>query len=796
MIKLPVDELIPRVLASLRERPTLVLEAPPGAGKTTRVPPALLELPGEVLVLEPRRLATRLAARRVAEERGERLGGVVGYQVRFEDVSSAATRLRFLTEGLLLRRLLGDPQLRGVGTVVLDEFHERHLATDLTLALLRRLQLTTRPDLRLVVMSATLEAAPVAKFLDAPSLRSEGRRFPVDLEYLPQPDERPLAAQVATAVRSLVKRGLDGDVLVFLPGSAEIEKARAALQGVGPEVVRLHGDMPADEQDRAVSPGTRPKIILSTNVAESSVTVPGVIAVVDSGLARVASHAPWSGLPVLKVARISQASAAQRAGRAGRLRPGRCLRLYTRHDHDTRPHHDLPEVRRMDLAEAALTLHAAGIASLDGFGWFEAPEPAAAQAADALLRRLGAIDDAGAVTRTGERMLRFPLHPRLGRMLVEAELRGCVDEAAIVAASLGERDLTSRDTRRPSGPSDLEELVERPPPGGERARKQLARLAQNRGGKNADSLGLAVLAGFPDRVGRRRAPRSNEILLSAGGHAELAQTSVVRDAELLVAVDIEERRTGTSRKVEIRAASAIEPEWLLELFPDALREEREAVLTGERVEIIARLRYDAITLEERRVAPAPEDGERVGRLLLDAARGSVDREGLERFTARVAFVARTFPEQAIALPDVEAALLAMCAGATSVAEVRGRSLVEELRAAMPAEHTRLVANMAPDRVTLPGGRSVKVEYEAAQTPWISSRLQDFFGLAEGPTIAGGRVPLVLHLLAPNQRAVQVTTDLAGFWVRHYPAIRKELMRKYPRHLWPEDGRWAAPPAKR
>lgn len=351
MQPLPIDPLLPEIVASLRAHPTLVLEAPPGAGKTTRVPRALLDAGlaqrGEIVVLEPRRLATRMAARRVADELGESPGGTVGYQVRFEDVTGPRTRVRFVTEGILGRRLLASPGLDGVAAVVLDEFHERHLQGDVALALVERLRRTTRPDLRVIAMSATLATGPLAEYLGAPVLRAEGRRFEVAIEHLSAPDERPIASQVASAVRTLVAAGLDGDVLVFLPGAGEIRKAREACAKIASEadmlLVPLHGDLSPQEQDAAVRPGPRRKVILSTNVAESSVTIEGVVAVVDAGLARVASQAPWSGFPRLRVEKISRASATQRAGRAGRTRPGRCLRLYTRADLESRPDHDAPE---------------------------------------------------------------------------------------------------------------------------------------------------------------------------------------------------------------------------------------------------------------------------------------------------------------------------------------------------------------------------------------------------------------------------------------------------------------------
>ncbi|HWE27904.1 MAG TPA: helicase-related protein, partial [Polyangia bacterium] len=398
-------------MASLARTPSLVLEAPPGAGKTTRVPRALLDagVEGEILVLEPRRLAARLAARRVAEELGEKVGERVGYRIRFEDAVSARTRIVFVTEGVLTRRLLSDPELKGVGAVLLDEFHERHLQGDVALALLRRLQ-TRRPELKLIVMSATLDAEPIASFLGCPSLRAEGRRFDVKIEYAARPpsqlSERPLENDVAAAVRALVADGLDGDVLVFLPGAAEIRKAQGACAAIAAsaqlDVVMLHGDLSPAEQDKAVSSGPRRKVILSTNVAETSITVEGVVAVVDSGLARVASLSPWSGMSTLKLQRISRASATQRAGRAGRLRPGRCVRLYTQHDFDTRPMQDAPEIRRLDLADVMLLLAASHV-HVDKLAWLEAPPAPAVEAARGLLVRLGALDGSDGVTALGRR---------------------------------------------------------------------------------------------------------------------------------------------------------------------------------------------------------------------------------------------------------------------------------------------------------------------------------------------------------------------------------------------------------
>lgn len=857
MLALPIDICLPEIVASLGDASSLVVEAPPGAGKTTRVPAAVLDAGlargRDVWVLEPRRLAARMAASRVAHERGERLGGAVGYQVRFDETAGPATRLRFVTEGVLTRRLLADPTLSDIGVVVLDEFHERHLQADLALALLKRLQRTARPDLRLVAMSATLDAAPVARYLDdCPVIRSEGRLFDVAVEHLPRPDDRPLAEQVASAVARLVGEGLDGDVLVFLPGAAEIRRARDACAPIASRanllVLPLHGDLSAAEQDRAVRPADTRKVILSTNVAETSVTIEGVVAVVDSGLARVAGHSPWSGLPTLTVARVSQASASQRAGRAGRLRPGRCIRLYTAQDFAARPAYETPEIERLDLAEPALELHAAGFADLSTFDWFEPPTAEALDAAEGLLGTLGAIDEKGAITTTGRRMLALPLHPRLARIVVEAATRGVALEGCLIAALVGERDIrernafsTGRERRTaahgdsPSDLLDLMDLFRQAQTAGfdanrtkrigldpnavrsvDRVRAHLERIVrrefvvENRStltDEQERSVLLAILSGYPDRVARRRTPsqdarrgaESIDLVLANGTAAELSPESTVRQAEFVVAVDADERRDGRSGRrgaTLVRLASAIDADALFDLFPEAIAETVESRWNArdERVESVSRLMYGQIALTESRVSA---DNAQAARLLADAALGAgldgfVDRDTLDRWLARVAFVARCFPEAGfpeLSHDDARRALAAMCAGRASFAEVRNAArsgeLLDRMRGALSREQSRLVAAMAPDRVRLAKGREVRVHYEAGKPPWIASRLQDFFGMRESPRIADGRAALVLHLLAPNQRPVQVTSDLAGFWERHYPQIRRELGRRYPRHAWPE-----------
>jgi len=869
MAALPIEPVLPAVVGALADRRVVVLEAPPGAGKTTRVPRALddaglLDAREEILVVEPRRLAARLAARRVASERGERVGARVGYRVRFEDAVSDATRVVFVTEGVLLRRLADDPALRGVGAVIFDEFHERHLQADLALALCRRLA-ATRP-LRLAVMSATLDAAPIARWLDAaPIVRAEGRQFEVTVEHLAQQPaaDRPLELEVAQAVRRLVADGLDGDVLVFLPGAAEIRRAQGALAELaarnGIDVTMLHGDLSPDEQDRAITPGPRPKIILSTNVAESSVTVEGVVAVVDSGLHRAASTSPWSGLPTLRVEKISRASAAQRAGRAGRLRPGRCLRLYTRHDHDGRPSLDVPEVRRADLAETVLLLASLGERDAAAFPWFEPPTAAGIEAARRLLARLGAVDDAGAITERGRRMLALPVHPRQARVVLEGAARGVAGDAAGVAAILGEGGVKRRmgagvGAGRGRGPRQggdvghgdvFEELalLDEAARGGLRAdraaslgldvgaafaadrvrRDLLRRIGHGHGhGHGSDDLlAMCVLAGYPDRVARRRKVGGDELVLSSGGSAQLHPSSVVADAELLVAVEAEVRGAGGGRTggVVIRSAVAIEPEQLVEIAPESVSERTTFVLEGDsgRLTRVTQTLYDELVLEESRrpagapsAEPDPALRRAMGAAFVEAARakgglaGLVDAEALEQLFARVDFLRAHGHDDLPALgpADVDAALADAFAEARTLSDVDTATVMAALEARLDGGQRARLGRLAPERVTLPGGRAVKIRWErtgaagsagAGVIPSIASRLQDFFGLRRGPAVLDGKVPLALHLLAPNQRAVQVTTDLAGFWERHYPSIRKELCRRYPRHAWPDDPLTAAPP---
>ncbi|MBI1851056.1 MAG: ATP-dependent helicase HrpB [Planctomycetes bacterium] len=835
---LPIDEHLPAAVRLLRESPRLVVKAPPGAGKTTRLPAALVDagLAGprdEILVLEPRRIAARVAAQRVAEERGSRVGDEVGYQVRFEEAASSRTRLRFVTEGILVRRLQRDPELRGVGAVVFDEFHERSLDADLSLALVREAQEALRPDLRVVVMSATLDPEPIAHYLgDCPLLVSEGREHPIAIEHLPRASTQSAESMAAQSLDRLIQQGLVGSVLVFMPGAAEIRRTIDAIAPLAAahdlDVRPLHGDLSPAEQQAAITIGARHRVIVATNVAEASITVEGVVAVIDSGLARVRRYDPWSGLDRIDVERISRSSAIQRAGRAGRLGPGRCVRLYTETEFAAMPEHDEPEVRRVDLTEATLHLLAWGAGDPRAFPWLTPPEPPATDRALRLLRDLGAVSgEPPTLTEIGREMLRFPVHPRHARMLVEAANRGCFREAALLAALAGERDIRlearafgrtgPRRTTTLHAASDLVEAADAFAEA-ERARfspaaldrlgidaraarrvalaaAQLRRLGPRRdaSGDPRDLL-RCIAAGHPDRVVLRRAPRASEGVMVGGTGVRLDSSSVVREGELFVALDAALASDFGGRHVRVRSASAVEVEWLRDLFPHAFRtsdvirfDETSERLVAERTTTFLDLPLDA--RETGSVDP-----EVAASALFDAASKRLDRaiastRDLDDLVARVESLRRWRPD--LALPDVKGevvleALRALCSGRRSFAELRKAPLFEMVMCLLPRDARASLDRYTPTRLTLPSGRSARVEYRPGEAPFVASRLQDFFGLKETPRVAGGAVPVVLHLLAPNQRPVQVTSDLASFWANVYPKVRSELRRRYPKHAWPED----------
>ncbi len=820
MEPLPIDEVTDAAAESLRRHPRLVLIAPPGAGKTTRIPPLLLDqglARGQVLVLEPRRIAARLSATRVANERGCALGAEVGYRVRFEDRTGPSTRIVFLTEGILSRRMISDPLLEGVGAVVLDEFHERSVHADLALAFLRELS-ATRPELRLVVMSATLDPGPVARFLGGcPVLTSEGRQHPLEVRYLERPDERPADVQVVAGVKEALRGGGDGDVLAFLPGVREIGRAARALRGdlTGVDVLELHGELEAKAQDRAVAPrasGDRRRVVLSTNVAESSLTIPGVDTVVDAGLVKRSRHDPAIGVDHLELGRISRFSAEQRAGRAARLGPGRVYRRWTEMEHQRLAEAEPPELLRVDLAPVVLAVVAWSGTNPQRFEWLDAPPAGAVDRAVHLLRRLGALPSEGfRLTGLGERLAALPVHPRLGRLLLDAGAAGHGRRGALVAALASERDLL-RDRavlRDRVGRSDLLERLER-----------LERVAA---GESAEALGLdrrgaraalaaaarlerfagrptgpardpeetllrAVLAAFPDRVALRR---GSGLQLAEGGRAVLAPESVVKEGPLLVAVQLDGQ--GAGKTAVVRLASHIERSWLT-----GVNERIEARFDKERerVDLVRVTLYEALELEQRPDPNAPLDRSDA---LAAAAAADLDRalpltDALESLLRRIHFVRRYAPELDLPEvgPDVRRELLPMITpGKRSFAELRAADLGPLLLDRLPVR----LDHLAPTHVPVPSGRRAPLRYETEGPPVLSIRLQEVFGLLETPRVLNGRVPVKMELLAPNHRPVQVTQDLASFWSRTYDEVRKELRRRYPKHDWPEDPADGIPSAR-
>jgi len=832
---LPIDDALPQTVAALRDHGNVVLRAPTGAGKTTRVPPAIWQAgladAGSILVLQPRRVAARATAARMASERGLELGREIGYHTRFDRKTSRDSRVICITEGILLRRLLDDPFLDGVAAVVFDEFHERNLASDLALGMVRQIQQSARPELRIAVMSATLDPAPIAAYLGgSPTIESHGRTFPVDIEHIRDVDRRPIDELAAWGVRELLPR-TGGDLLVFLPGVGEIrstEKRLELLREEGLSVLALYGDLPPEQQDAVLSAGKTRRVILSTNVAETSLTIEGVTGVVDTGLARVLRYDDHTGLDRLELWPISQASADQRAGRAGRTAPGVCLRLWPEAAHRARAERETPEIRRVDLAGAILQLACWIEPDIDTFPWFEAPRPTSLELAQRLLRRLEAIDDRG-VTELGREMARLPVHPRLGRMLVEGKRLGHGERAALGAALLSERDPFLRqnvgERRRTASHTSDSDLLDRIAAleafekswvvdselgtlhrGGAqtvlRVRDRLMRqLPGGSAGSEIVSADEAVLrsalAGYPDRVARRRETGSRRGVMVGGRGVRLADTSAVDQAELFVCLDIE----GSHAEALVRQASAVKREWLpphlqtirVEVFFDAAKEQ-----------LLARRRvlWDDLVLEES-PAPLPDDDSTTQAVAAAASEHwnrafPAENEAVVGFVNRVRFLAAAMPE--LELPrfgenDLKALLPALCQGRRSLAELRQAPWLDYLRSSLTWQQLQAVDREAPERLLVPSGNRIALRYEQDQRPVLAVRIQELFGLAQTPRIAGGRIPVLLHLLAPNMRPQQITDDLASFWNNTYQQVRKDLRGRYPKHAWPEDP-WNAQPQKR
>lgn len=832
---LPIDSLLPDVVARLREHNCFVLCAPTGAGKTTRVPPAVLAggIAGteRVLVLEPRRLAARAAARRMADEAGAVLGDDIGYHVRFDKRCRSATRIIACTPGILLRQIQDDPFLEGVGAVLFDEFHERTLEIDLALGLVRLTQQTVRPDLRIVVMSATLDIEAVNAYLGgSPSLASAGRLHPVQIHYEPRPTTQSWPMAAARAAERLLEL-TSGDLLVFLPGLHEIRQTARHLEDTAQRldlaVAPLYGDLPADQQDAALLPQKRRKVVLATNVAETSVTVEGISGVVDTGLARQLQCDSGVGLDRLRLTSISKDSADQRAGRAGRTQPGVCLRLWSEVSHRSRAAQTEPEILRVDLAGAYLQLRAYGETKPERFPWLTPPRPRQVGLAETLLRRLGAVAETG-VTDVGRRMARLPLQPRLGRLLIEGQRLGNPGDCVLAAALLSERDPFRRDDQlefqRPARRATTSDVLDRVEAlkefertgrhDGElgplnryaarfvlRARDQLLRGLREESGPDSDrapaadaSLPRALLAAFPDRVVRRRTPGSPRGVMVGGRGVRLAASSGVLDAELFLAIDVD----AGQKEALVRQASMIERDWLpVHLLRDSIEVSFDA--DAEKVIARRRVRFEDLLIEES--SAAMPDEEEAARLLAESACNrfpdvvpATDTPA-GKFRTRVQWLREVMPE--LGLPALEAGDLAallpqVCRGCRSFADLRRADWLSFLEAALTFRQRQALEREAPERLLVPSGSKLAIQYEVGKPPVLAVRIQEVFGLSDTPRLAGGRMKVLLHLLAPNSRPQQITDDLVSFWSSTYTQVRKDLRTRYPRHAWPEDPANAVP----
>ena len=859
---LPIWQIHAPILEALRRHHRFVLVAPTGSGKTTQVAQMLLDggFAGDrqkIVILQPRRVAARTVAARVAWERGGKLGDEVGYQIRFDDHTSLGTRICFITEGILLRWLQDDRNLKDVAVVLFDEFHERNLLSDVALALVKEIQETTRPDLKIGVMSATLEAEPVADYLGGdeergpvPILISEGQSFPVDVRYLDQIDERPVSEQAADEVERIVNSGDPGDILVFMPGMGEINSTigaiRAARLTEQVALIPLHGEIPPEEQDLAFAPNRLRKIVVATNVAETSVTIDGILHVVDSGVARVARFDAERGIGTLFLEEISRASADQRKGRAGRTAPGTCHRLWTESGHLNRPGKNTPEIQRSDLAEVVLLLHSLGIRRASEFDWLDKPDPVAVERAENLLQTLGAIDRAaGRLTPVGRRMLRLPMHPRYSRMLLEAADRQCVKAAALCAALVSGRDLLVRLGRDDKHIAEVRELFEASADSDFHTLMRAQQFARNnnfdlgrcrRYGVHAqvarqveqtytqiveiarreklfnpadsgdetpgppESLLRCLLAGFVDQLCLRRSLGTLECDLTGGRTGTLVRESVVQNATLLVVGSVREVQSrGESRLTLLSLATAVKREWVEEMFPEQLTSSVEHLFdrTHKRVAAVRLIRFhDLVIHHEHQRDVEPEAS---GRCLAEAHAKSyfelpMLNHELKQFIARVNLVCAVMPE--LEFPVLDTPALTECvgralAGLTLVKEAQGTPLREEVEKFVGTERRAWLDELAPVSLPWPGGKRIKLQYPAEprdddgqpNSPEVQVKLSECFGLKEHPMICEGKWPVKLWLCAPDGKRIEGTLNWPAFKSITYPKMKPALQKKFPGTLW-------------
>ena len=834
---LPIDDILPELLRTLSLHPNCVLHAPPGAGKTTRVPLALLDIippgAGRILMLEPRRLATVSAARWMAHSLGEETGQTVGYSIRFDSQVSADSQIEVVTEGILTRRIQSDPLLEGVALIIFDEFHERSIHADLGLALCLDVQRQVREDLKILVMSATLNCQPLASLLgNAPVVSSGGRSHPVEDIYL---EERPLgplpARMVAAVLRALAES--EGDILVFLPGAGEIRSCAARLSDAGISergisVHPLYGDLPFDEQQAAILPGKQRKVVLATSIAETSLTIEGVRVVIDSGLSRRLRHDQASGMNRLVTVRESRASAEQRRGRAGRVSPGVCYRLFSRHTFSAMTHHSPPEILDTDLSPLVLELAAWGVSDPSGLAWLDSPPETALLAARQLLKDLSALDTFGRMTRLGSAMARMPLHPRLARLLVRSQELGCPGLGCDLSALLSERDIVRRTTPgssaadyscgvadrvellrewratgRTAGIADISALK-----GVERVSRQLMRLLKHAARTSPDAadptiVSRLLLAAYPDRVARQRETGAGRYLMANGRGARLASSGTLEASPWLIAVSVD---GGDQAEGLIHLSEAVNDELLRDelglriIRHDSLawdtREGRVVAVSEESIGVLA-LTSTPFNATPDQLLPVVVDAVRVSSLDLLSL-----QEPFLQLRARIMLLRSLYPDDgwpdlsdAALLDSLEIWLAPAIVGLRTSSQLAAVNCASALHNLLDYRQKTALDKLAPTHVEVPSGSRIRLDYCAGEHPVLAVKLQELFGLAESPTVAGGRAAVLLHLLSPAGRPLQVTRDLKGFWNGSYHQVKKEMKGRYPKHPWPDDP-WSALPTRR
>lgn len=810
MTSLPIETLLPELRQALSQSSAVVLQAPPGAGKTTRVPLALLDQPWlegqSILVLQPRRLAARHAAEFMASQLGETVGQTVGYTIRFERKRSHRTRIEVVTEGVLTRRLQNDPELSDVGLVIFDEFHERNIHSDLALALCRDAQLGLRNDLKLLVMSATLDAAPIAGLLDnCPVLTSDGRSFPVTVRYLSHFNDQKIAENVAAGVRVALKAG-EGDILAFLPGAGEIRRCIEQLKDLTHiALCPLFGGLPFEQQRQALVPGERRRVVLATNIAETSLTIEGIEAVVDSGWERRPRFDIGTGVTRLELKRISVASATQRQGRAGRLGPGRCYRLWSEGQQAQLLPQAPAEIRSADLAPLLLELSCWGETKPECLTWLDPPSESHLHQARNLLKALDAIDDAGIVTVLGQKMVRFPLAPRLARLLVSAEQDGEAALGCDLAALLSERDLLSKAHTPTRTLCDLETrwqlLTHSPHVAGVKAVRRISTDLQRFVGVKKKALWpddihmvqrwLAVA--YPDRIARQRQVGSDRYLLSDGSGAQLSRCSGLDAPECLVALVLEHRNDQS----QIVVASTIDRSVLEEVFGAQFKTLRQVYWNEreDRVVAVEIVSYNALQLESRPVKATQKEQ-------IEATLDGVRRLGIERLAwsreteqliGRVRTVARFRAQDG--WPDLNPEALTeqldewlapFLSGITTRAALERFNPLAALKTLITWNLQQQLERLVPERIAVPSGSRIRIDYSGEGPPVLAVKLQELFGLQQGPTVLEGQLALQVHLLSPAGRPLAMTQNLENFWNEVYPEVRKEMRGRYPKHPWPDD----------